>query len=117
MWVSVSPFEYLIGKLDSENVEYFVMGDLNCNMTSTRYDDNTLKLMSIADVYHVTSATHLRTDKLKKLPELGCHRSYSSMTLPWVLHTREFWRKINNSDKNIHGVILVQASGIVFDEM
>ena len=75
IWVSVWPFESLIGKLDSENVEYFVKGDLNCNMTSTQYDDNTLKLMSIADIYHVTQATHLRTDKINILPELGCHRS------------------------------------------
>ena len=49
--VSVSPFESLIGKLDSENIEYFVIGDLNCNMTSTRYDNNTLKLKSVADVF------------------------------------------------------------------
>ena len=28
-----SPFETLIGKLDSENIEYFLMGDLNCDMT------------------------------------------------------------------------------------
>ena len=25
-----SPFETLIGKLDSENTEYYLMGDLNC---------------------------------------------------------------------------------------
>lgn len=49
--VSVLPFESLIGKLDSENIEYFVIGDLNCNMTSTRYDNNTLKLKSVADVF------------------------------------------------------------------
>ena len=38
--------------------------------------------MSIADVYHVTPVTHLRTDELNKLPELGCHRTYSSVTHP-----------------------------------
>ena len=36
-----SPFETLIGKLDSENIEYFLMGDLNCDMIATRYDNNT----------------------------------------------------------------------------
>ena len=46
-----SPFETLIGKLDSENIEYFLMGDLNCDMTATRYDNNTCKLMSITDIY------------------------------------------------------------------
>ena len=46
-----SPFESLIGKLDSENVEYFVLGDMNCDMITTRYDNDTSKLRSIADVY------------------------------------------------------------------
>ena len=46
-----SPFETLIGKLDSENIEYFLMGDLNCDMIATRYDNNTCKLMSITDIY------------------------------------------------------------------
>lgn len=46
-----SPFETLIGKLDSENIEYFLMGDLNCDMVATRYDNNTCKLMSITDIY------------------------------------------------------------------
>ena len=27
------------------------MGDLNCDMIATRYDNNTCKLMSIADIY------------------------------------------------------------------
>ena len=46
-----SPFETLIGKLDSENIEYFLMGDLNCDMIATRYDNNTCKLMNITDIY------------------------------------------------------------------
>lgn len=46
-----SPFETLIGKLDSENIEYFLMGDLNCDMIATQYDNNTCKLMSITDIY------------------------------------------------------------------
>ena len=46
-----SPFESLIGKLDSENVEFFVLGDMNCDMITTRYDNDTSKLRSIADVY------------------------------------------------------------------
>ena len=29
----------------------FLMGDLNCDMISTRSDNNTLKLMSMAHVY------------------------------------------------------------------
>ncbi|XP_078377802.1 uncharacterized protein LOC144660957 [Oculina patagonica] len=46
-----SSFETLIGKLDSENIEYYLMGDLNCNMNATRHDNDTRKLMSITDVY------------------------------------------------------------------
>ena len=46
-----SPFETLIGKLDSENIEYYLMGDLNCDMIATRYNNNTCKLMSITDIY------------------------------------------------------------------
>ena len=45
-----SPFETLIGKIDSENIEYFLMGDVNCDMIATRYDNNTRKLMSITDI-------------------------------------------------------------------
>lgn len=46
-----SPFEVLIKKLDSENIEYYLMGDLNCDVIATQYDNHTRKLMSIADVY------------------------------------------------------------------
>ena len=46
-----SPFESLIGKLDSENVEFFVLGDMNCDMVTARYDNDTSKLKNIADVY------------------------------------------------------------------
>ena len=37
--------------LDSENIEYFLMGDLNCDMIATLYDNNTCKLMSITNIY------------------------------------------------------------------
>ena len=46
-----SHFENLVGKLDSENIEYCLMGDINCDMIATRYDNNTQKLKSIADIY------------------------------------------------------------------
>ena len=44
-----SPFETLIGKLDSENTEYYLMRDLNCDMIATRYDNDTGK-MRITDI-------------------------------------------------------------------
>ena len=47
-----SSFEHFIGNLDLENIEYCLMGDLNCDMIATRYDNyHTCKLMSISDVY------------------------------------------------------------------
>ena len=46
-----SHFENLAGKLDFENIEHYLMGDINCDMIPTRYDNNTQKLKNIADVY------------------------------------------------------------------
>ena len=46
-----SPFEHLIGNLNLENIEYYIMWDQNCDMIATRYDNDTRKLMSISDVY------------------------------------------------------------------
>ena len=47
-----SPFKTLIGKLDSENIEHYLMGDFNCDMIATRYANGTRKLMSITDIEH-----------------------------------------------------------------
>ena len=46
-----SPFKTLIGNLDSENIEHYLMGDFNRDMIATRYDNDTRKLMSITDIY------------------------------------------------------------------
>jgi hypothetical protein len=46
-------FEPLIGRLDAENVEFYLTGDLNCNLAndSTQSDNNTHLLSSITDSY------------------------------------------------------------------
>ena len=44
-------FEALIGKLDSENVEYWVLGDLNCNINAHEPDNDTKLLLNIANEY------------------------------------------------------------------
>lgn len=44
-------FENLIGKPNSENIEYYLMGDLNCDMIASHYDESTYKLMSVTDMY------------------------------------------------------------------
>ena len=44
-------FQSLIGRLDAQNVELYLMGDLNCNMASSTLDISTSLLNGIADVY------------------------------------------------------------------
>ena len=36
-------FEILLGKLDSLNIEYHLLGDFNCNLAVFRYDNDTRK--------------------------------------------------------------------------
>ena len=38
-------------QLDSGNIEYYLVQDLNCDMIATWYDNDTRKLMSITDIY------------------------------------------------------------------
>ena len=45
-----NPFESLVGKLDSLGVEYYLLGDFNCNMISNT-DNNTRLLNEVADIY------------------------------------------------------------------
>ena len=40
----------LLGKLDSENIEHFLMGDLNCDMQS-KDNVNVKALLNITDIY------------------------------------------------------------------
>ena len=44
-------FESLIGKIDAEYAEFYLMGDLNCNFAAPQLDHNANLLSSIADVY------------------------------------------------------------------
>ena len=41
----------MIGKLDSENAEFDLMGDFNCNFASSQPDNNTVLLSNLSDVY------------------------------------------------------------------
>ena len=56
-------FENLIKKLDSEKKEYYLIGDLNCDLHAARYDNDTQKLKDIADTYGlhqlITEATRI----------------------------------------------------------
>ena len=49
----LSDFESYIGKLDAEGKEYYLMGDLNCNMLSSSLNNaNTQALINITDIYN-----------------------------------------------------------------
>ena len=43
-------FEILLRKLDLLNIEYHLLGDIDCNLAVTRYDNDTRKLVSITEV-------------------------------------------------------------------
>ncbi|KAK2564042.1 hypothetical protein P5673_012260 [Acropora cervicornis] len=44
-----SHYETLVGKLDSLDLEYYLIGHLNCNMASAHFDINTRLLCEISD--------------------------------------------------------------------
>ena len=48
-----SYFETLVGRIDAENIEYYLMVDLNCDLSSKELDHNSTKLMNIADLYNL----------------------------------------------------------------
>jgi len=49
----ISHFESFVGKLDANNVEFYLMDDLNCNLVSPQLDINTVLLTNIADIYNL----------------------------------------------------------------
>ena len=49
----LSHFESFVGKLDAENVEFYLMGDSNCNLASSQPDINTVLLTNIVDIYNL----------------------------------------------------------------
>lgn len=53
-------FETRIGHLDSENIEYYVMGDTNCN-TNSVCDNNSRPLSYLADIYGLQQLINTRT--------------------------------------------------------
>ncbi|XP_073245687.1 uncharacterized protein [Porites lutea] len=45
------PYESFLEKLDSLGLEYYLLGDLNCNLASAQYDLNTRRLCEISDLF------------------------------------------------------------------
>ena len=50
-------YESFLEKLDSLGLEYYLLGDLNCNLTSLQYDSNTRRLCEISDLFPVGYGT------------------------------------------------------------
>ena len=47
-------FEAFVGRLDTDGKEYYIMGDLNCNMLPTSSSNiNTQTLLNITDIYNL----------------------------------------------------------------
>ena len=44
-------FEEIIDKIDAENFELYLLGDLNCNLLSNTPNSNTSELLNIFDIY------------------------------------------------------------------
>ena len=49
-----STFETIIDKIDAENLELYLMGDLNCNLLSEVVSNNSSHLLNIIDIYGLT---------------------------------------------------------------
>jgi hypothetical protein len=46
-------FEEIIDKIDAENSELHLLGDLNCNLLSNTPNSNTSELLNIFDIYNL----------------------------------------------------------------
>lgn len=56
-----SHLETLISKLDSENAEFYLKGDFNCNFALCQSDDNTVLLSNLSDVYRLHQLINILT--------------------------------------------------------
>ena len=49
-----STFERIIDKIEAEDLELYLMGDLNCNLLSKVVSNNSSQLLNIIDIYGLT---------------------------------------------------------------
>ena len=47
-------FEKIIDKIDAENSELYLLGDLSCNLLSNTPNSNTSELLNIFDIYNLS---------------------------------------------------------------
>ena len=85
-----SSLESIILKLDDEDKEILVIGDLNCNMAATTPDFYTKQLNSIIEVYQlqqlILEPTRV-TDKSKTLIDIILTNNPARLTFSGVCHT------------------------------
>ncbi|RUA05525.1 MAG: hypothetical protein DSY43_04445 [Gammaproteobacteria bacterium] len=84
-----SSFEELIDKIDAENKDFFLLGDLNCNLLPGIADNNSLHLRNIIDVYGlsqlITEPTRI-TQRSKTLIDLCLTNSPQMVSNSGVIH-------------------------------
>ena len=74
-------YESFLQKLDSLGLEYYPLGDLNCNLASLQYDSNTLCLYEISNLFG-----------LQQLIPEPTHITKSSATLNDLIFTSLSWQ-------------------------
>ena len=84
-----SEFEKMIGLMDAENLEYFLLGDLNIDCLSTNNSPNRDKITEIFDIYGleqmINEPTRI-TDKSSTLIDLCITNSPANVVNSGVLH-------------------------------
>ena len=84
-----SEFEKMIGLMDGENLEYFLLGDLNIDCLSTNNSPNRDKITEIFDIYGlaqmINEPTRI-TDKSSTLIDLCITNSPANVVNSGVLH-------------------------------
>ena len=84
-----SEFEKMIGLMDAENLEYFLLGDLNTDYLSTNNSPNRDKVTEIFDIYGleqmISEPTRI-TDKSSTLIDLCITNSPVNVVISGVLH-------------------------------
>ena len=82
-------FEQLVGKIDAENSELYLLGDLNCNLLPRTSDHNSANLTNILDIYGlsqlITEPTRI-TDNSQSLIDVCITSCPQKVPTSGVLH-------------------------------
>ena len=111
-------FETLIGKIDSENKEFYLLGDLNCNMLPGVLESSSNKLINIMDIFGlsqmITEPTRI-TESTRSLIDLCLTNSPEKVSTSGVIHVGisdhslvYMTRKIRMTRMAVHKKILVR---------